>query len=814
MKKAFLSASLFILISFSVIAQQRKVVLLDTGWKFSRTDEKQAALTDFDDKSWQTVTVPHDWAISGPFDIHNDAQTVMVTEDGERKPALRTGRSGSLPWMGIGWYRKKIAIPANAKGSRCFIEFDGAMSHAVVYLNGERVGTWPYGYASFSFELTDKIKYGVDNLLAVRLENPEESSRWYPGAGLYRNVRLVYTNNIHIDHWGTYITTPTVSNQQAGVDFKTTVLNQSDKNQTVQLATSIFTPSGKKITESVKSLSVKSKTDFEQYVTINDPQLWDTETPNLYKAISQLMVNGQVVDTYQTNFGIRSIAFDNNRGFILNGKQTKIKGVCNHQDLGPLGSAVNYRALQRQLELLKQMGCNAIRTSHNPPDPQLLDLCDRMGFLVMDEAFDEWKIQKVKNGYHLLFADWAEKDLRAMIKRDRNHPSVILWSVGNEVPEQKSETGAQTAKFLVDIAHNEDPTRLTTSAFNSIANAVKNGLAAVVDVVGFNYWPANFAKIHAEHPEWKLLGSETESTVSSRGEYMFPVQERKSYKYANKQVSSYDLDAPSWGNAPDIEFATQDAEPYVAGQFVWTGFDYLGEPTPYNNDYPSHSSYFGILDLAGIPKNRYYLYQSNWTDKKVLHLLPHWTWPGREGQITPVHCYTSYSTAELFVNGKSQGIRKKDPAKKYGSYRLTWDSVRYEPGELKVVALDDNNKPTATEVVKTAGEPCQLKLAADRNVIEASGNDLAYVTVNVVDKDGNFCPTAGNDIRFEIEGAGTIRGVCNGDATNTQPLTGNQMKLFNGYCVVVVQSTNLKGQSVIIAKSNGLKTASLTLTSK
>jgi len=814
MKRSFLSACILLFISFVAIAQQRKVVLLDTDWKFSRTDEKQAALTGFDDKSWQTVTVPHDWAISGPFDIHNDAQTVMVIEDGERKPALRTGRSGSLPWMGIGWYRKKIAIPANAKGSRCFIEFDGAMSHAVVYLNGERVGTWPYGYSSFSFELTDKIKYGADNLLAVRLENPEESSRWYPGAGLYRNVRLVYTNNIHIDHWGTYITTPSVSNQQADVNIKTTVLNQLDKNQTVQLTTSIFAPSGKKITETVKSLPVESKTDFEQRVTINNPQLWNTESPNLYKAVSQVMINGQVVDTYETAFGIRSIVFDNNRGFILNGKQTKIKGVCNHQDIGPLGSAVNYRALERQLELLKQMGCNAIRTSHNPPDPQLLDLCDQMGFLVMDEAFDEWKIQKVKNGYHLLFDDWAEKDLRAMIKRDRNHPSVILWSVGNEVPEQKSETGAQTAKFLVDIAHNEDPTRLTTSAFNSIANAVKNGLAAAVDVVGFNYWPANFAKIHAEHPEWKLLGSETESTVSSRGEYMFPVQERKSYKYANKQVSSYDLDAPSWGNAPDVEFATQDAEPYVAGQFVWTGFDYLGEPTPYNNDYPSHSSYFGILDLAGIPKNRYYLYQSTWTDKKVLHLLPHWTWPGREGQVTPVHCYTSYNAAELFINSKSQGIRKKDPAKKYGSYRLTWDSVRYEPGELKVVALDDKNKPLATEIVKTADKPYRLKLSADRNVIEASGNDLTYITVSAVDKDGNVCPTAGNDIRFKIEGAGTIRGICNGDATNIQALTGSEMKLFNGYCVLVVQSTNLKGQTMIKAESDSLKAASLSLTSK
>jgi beta-galactosidase len=798
----------------SAVAQQRKVILLDTGWKFSRTDEKDAASPAFNDNSWQNVTVPHDWAISGPFDMHNDAQTVMVTEDGERKPALRTGRTGSLPWVGVGWYRKNISIPASAKGSRCFVEFDGAMSHAVVYLNGERIGTWPYGYASFSFELTKGVHFGKENILAVRLENLEEASRWYPGAGLYRNVRLVYTNPVHINHWGTYITTPEITDHQAGINIKTEVLNQDGKDQKVQLITEVIDPSGKQVAVNTSDLSVKSQTEAEQKLEVTNPQLWSTETPVLYKAISTLKVNSQTVDVYETSFGIRSIAFDNNRGFILNGKQVKIKGVCNHQDLGPLGSAVNYRAIERQLTLLKEMGCNAIRTSHNPPDPQLLDLCDKMGFLVMDEAFDEWKIQKCKNGYHLLFDDWAEKDLTAMIRRDRNHPSVILWSIGNEVPEQKSETGAQTAKFLVDIAHREDPTRLTTSAFNSIPNAVKNGLAAVVDVVGFNYWPANFAKIHAEHPEWKLLGSETESALSSRGEYMFPVVEQRNHKYPNKQISSYDLDAPSWGNAPDVEFAIQDAEPYVAGQFVWTGFDYLGEPTPYNNDYPSHSSYFGILDLAGIPKDRYYLYQSNWTDKNVLHLLPHWNWPGREGQITPVHCYTSYTTAELFVNGKSQGIRKKNPSEKYGSYRLTWDNVLYEPGELKVVALDADGKPAATEVIKTAGQPYQIKLTPDNDKLTASGKDLSYLLVSVLDKDGNVCPTADDNIRFQITGAGSIKGVCNGDATNTQILTGSEMKLFNGRCVVVVQSSQVKGNISVSALGDGLKAATTILTSK
>lgn len=814
MKRTFLSVSFLLFISFSTMAQHRKIILLDTGWKFSRTDDKHAASANFDDRSWQSVMIPHDWAISGPFDMHNDAQTVMVTEDGERKPALRTGRTGSLPWTGIGWYRKKLIVPASAKGSRCFVEFDGAMSHAVVYLNGERIGTWPYGYASFSFELTDKLQFGKENVLAVRLENPEESSRWYPGAGLYRNVRLVYTNAVHVNHWGTYITTPVISDSRAEVDIKTSIVNQYKKEQSVKLITTIVDPSGKQVGVNTTDIAVKTEATPLQKINIANPKLWSPERPSLYKAITELIVDNQVTDVYQTTFGIRSIAFDNNKGFILNGKQVKIKGVCNHQDLGPLGSAVNYRALERQLILLKQMGCNAIRTSHNPPDPQLLDLCDKIGFLVMDEAFDEWKIQKVKNGYHLLFDEWAEKDLRALIKRDRNHPSVILWSVGNEVPEQKSETGAQTAKFLVDIAHNEDPTRLTTSAFNSIANAVKNGLAATVDVVGFNYWPENFAKIHAGHPEWKLLGSETESAISSRGEYMFPVVERKSYKYKNRQSSSYDLEAPSWGNAPDVEFATQDAEPYVAGQFVWTGFDYLGEPTPYNNDYPSHSSYFGILDLAGLPKDRYYLYQSNWTDKRILHLLPHWTWPGREGQITPVHCYTSYNAAELFVNGKSQGVRKKDASKKYGSYRLTWDSVRYEPGELKVVALTADGKPADAEIVKTAGPPSRLKLQADVNTLKTSGNDLAYIIVSALDKDGNLCPIADNNINFEVKGVGNIKGVCNGDPTNIQTLTGNQMKLFNGYCVMVVQASQLKGNITVSADSDGLQPASLTLVVK
>lgn len=805
MKNIFIAALLLLPLHFFA---QRKTVLLDKDWKFIKTDVSKGQAIDLDDHQWETVSVPHDWAIKGPFDQSADAQTVMVTEDGEKKPALRSGRTGGLPWTGVGWYRKKISIPANEKGKRIFVEFDGAMSHAVVYLNGDSVGTWPYGYASFSFELTDKILFGKENILAVQLQNLEESSRWYPGAGIYRNVRLVFTNPLHIKHWGTYITTPQVTNHQATVRIKTEIQNQANGYEQAELVTKIFDPEGKQV--ATKNFMLNKQTLVDQNFTISNPMLWDIVSPNLYKAVSTIILNHQIVDVYETSFGIRSIAFDNNKGFVLNGRQTKIKGVCNHHDLGPLGAAVNYRAVERQLQLLKEMGCNAIRTSHNPPAPELLTLCDKMGFVVMDEAFDEWKIPKCKNGYNKLFDQWAEKDLRAMIQRDRNHPCVVLWSIGNEVPEQKSKEGAKTAKFLVDIAHNEDPTRLTTSAFNSINDAIKNGLADIVDVVGINYRTHRYPEFHKAHPQWKIIGSETESAVSSRGEYMFPVAVKKSYKNKNKQSSSYDLEAPGWGNAPDVEFALQDDNPYVAGEFVWTGFDYLGEPTPYSNDWPSHSSYFGIIDLAGIPKDRYYLYQSKWSNEKVLHVLPHWNWKGREGAIVPVHCYTSYSAAELFVNGKSQGVQKKDTTT-YGRYRLHWDSVRYESGEIKIVAYDDRGKAVATAIKKTAGEPYRIKLISDKNAISATGKDLVFVTVQILDKEGNLCPLAANNILFETEGDGFVRGVANGDATNLQSLSGGAMQAFNGQCMVAIQSKDKKGSIKVTASSGSLQKAVLYL---
>ncbi|TCJ14585.1 DUF4982 domain-containing protein [Flaviaesturariibacter flavus] len=801
--------SFLVIISFASKAQ-REVVLLDKDWRFIKADVPKAAAVGFDDAQGERVSVPHDWAIKGPFDKNNDAQIVTVTEDGEKKPALRTGRTGGLPWTGVGWYRKVLPIPAKQKGRRCFIEFDGAMSHAVVYLNGDSIATWPYGYASFSFELTDKIKPGQKNVLAVRLENQEESSRWYPGAGIYRNVRLVFTNPVHVQHWGTYITTPEVNNKQATVHIRTGIQNQSGIEKPVTVVTTIFNSSGKQVAANKVTLAVGKEGVAEQNLAVGNPSLWDIETPYLYRAACTLVVDNKPVDVFETSFGIRTIAFDSNNGFFLNGRQTKINGVCNHHDLGPLGAAVNYRAIERQLQLLKEMGCNGIRTSHNPPAPELLELCDKMGFVVMDEAFDEWKMAKCKNGYNKLFDQWAEKDLRAMIKRDRNHPSVILWSIGNEIAEQKSPNGAATAKFLVDIAHDEDPTRLTTAAFNSLDNAIKNGLADGVDVVGLNYWNYRFAEIHKAHPRWKLIGSETQSTVSSRGEYMFPAVERKSAKYTNRQSSSYGMEAPGWGNSPDVEFAWLDANEYVPGEFVWTGFDYLGEPTPYNNNWPSHSSYFGIIDLAGIPKDLYYLYQSHWAGGKVLHVLPHWNWKGREGALTPVHCYTSFPSVELFVNGKSQGMQRKDTTR-YGRYRLRWDSVRYEPGEIKVVAYDDNGKIAATETRKTAGAPYQIKLIADRATIHAGQKDLSFVTVKLLDKEGNLCPVASNNISFQLSGAGTIRGVANGDATNTRVLSGTEIQLFNGQCIVVIQSAERAGSVHLVASSPGLAHAKLDL---
>ena len=783
----------------------RQVLSFNSDWRFLKSDPDGAALPAFDDSKWENVKVPHDWAIGGPFDKDNDIQYTTIVEDGEEKPSQHTGRTGGLPHVGRGWYRKSFSISENLVGMRFFAEFDGVMSHSEVYLNGKFVGSWPYGYSSFCFELTDPIRFDRENVLAVRADVKPHASRWYPGAGIYRNVRLTAVHPVHVAHWGTYITTPEVSQSEAQIRIQTTIRNQSGYLEEVELETEILDPAGKRVSSSLSKESIESSKVLEQKLCVKDPVLWSTSAPRLYKAVSHVTVKGKLVDQYETAFGIRELRFDPHEGFFLNEQKLRFQGVCMHHDLGPLGAAVNRRAIQRQFEILKEMGCNALRTSHNPPAPEVLEICDRMGILVIAEAFDEWRHPKCENGYHTLFDEWAEKDLRAMIKRDRNHPCVVMWSIGNEIGEQGAENGAEVAKFLTDICHDEDPTRPVTAGFNMSDSAIENGLAEVVDIPGWNYKPHMYEKYGLEHPDWIQYGSETESCVSTRGEYYFPVEEERDRRRETLQVTSYDLSAPSWGYPPDREFKAQEECPFILGEFVWTGFDYLGEPTPYQREWPSRSSYFGIVDLCGLPKDRYYLYRSHWSDKETLHLLPHWNWEGREGEITPVHCYTSYDAAELFLNGKSLGIKVKNPDSVFDRYRLIWDDVKYEPGVLKVVAFDGNGQAVAEKEMKTAGEPAGIELIPDRRRIRADGRDLSFITVKIMDAEGILCPLADYVVHFSLEGQGKIAAVGNGNPVSTEPFVADRRRAFHGLCMLIVSSAEgAVGEIRIRASSEGL----------
>ena len=790
----------------------RLVMLLDRDWKFINMEVVDAENPGTSDADWDRVTIPHDWAISGEFDKSIDPQKIMVLEDGERKPMMRTGRTGGLPHIGIGWYRRNIEIPASYEKKRVYIEFDGAMSHARVFMNGEFVGEWPYGYASFGLDVTPHVKYGETNVLAVRLENKPQSSRWYPGAGLYRNVRLVVTNPVHVRQWGTYLTTPDIAEGIGTVQLATTVLNHTGKIKEVTLMTSITTRDGTVVAEHTLEAKISEITTVNQLLEVPEPILWSTEYPIMYSAVTRILEGTREVDVYTTPFGFRYFEFTNDRGFFLNGERTQLNGVCLHHDLGPLGAAVNLSSLKHRMKLLQEMGCNSIRTSHNPPAPEMLDLADEMGFLVIDESFDEWKYPKCENGYNTLWDEWAEKDMVAMIHRDRNHPSVIMWSIGNEIREQGLEGGAEYCQFLVDICKREDPTRPTTAGFNQWEAAIKNGFADIVDVAGWNYKPQHYAFIHKKFPHWKMYGSETASTVSSRGEYFFPAEEKVHFTREPYHSSSFDLEFPRWATSPDREFAAQDSFTFMAGEYVWTGFDYLGEPTPYNIQWPSRSSYFGIIDLCGIPKDRYYLYQSKWTDKEVLHLLPHWNW--EEGQQVSVHCYTSFDRAELFLNGHSLGIREKDPSSLYTSYRLVWDQITCHPGELQVVALGSDNKPLKESFVRTAGEPDGIILEADRSEILADGKELAFVTVTITDDQGNICPRANNLVQFTVEGAGILKVVGNGDPTSLESFVKPFRKAFNGKCMAIIQSTQTPGTMVLKAESAGLTTQTITILTK
>jgi len=776
----------------------RETVGFNDGWRFCKGDVAAQAVA-FDDSQWRELDLPHDWGIEGPF--------------GAGLP----NRTGKLPWAGIAWYRKTFFSPESDRGKRIFIDFDGAMSDAKVWLNGQYVGGWPYGYASFRLDLTEHIKPGMDNTIAVRLENKAESSRWYPGGGIYRNVRLVKTDPVHIDHWGISVTTPEVAEGKATVSVEAKVSGAG-------AGTEVF----HRIIEADVGGCGTNCT-----LVVESPKCWSLEQPSLYTLETVVKQDGRIVDRVETSFGIRTIEYTKD-GFFLNGKKVRMNGVCLHHDLGPLGTAVNKRALERQVEILQSMGCNAIRTAHNPPAPELLEICDRLGMLVQVEAFDCWKRKKTANDYARFFPEWHERDLRAMIRRDRNHPSVVMWSIGNEVREQGGKSGLSVARQLAAIVRDADPTRPVTAGCNN-KKAGWNGFQKTVDLFGYNYKPYLYGQFRKANPVQPLYGSETASTVSSRGEYFFPVSDEKSMgKGGFFQISSYDLSAPPWGNCPDVEFAAQDRFPWVFGEFVWTGFDYIGEPTPYNKDktnllnvgdpnekkrmaeelerlegnIPSRSSYFGILDLCGFKKDRFYLYQARWRPElPMAHILPHWNWPERIGKVVPVHVYTSGDEAELFLNGKSLGRRKKGEYE----YRLRWDDVVYEPGELHVVAFR-NGKRWAEDAMKTTGAPFKVELTADRSAIAADGADLSFITVRVSDRDGLLVPRSHNKIEFGISGPGEIIAVGNGDPTSHELFQASERKVFNGLALVVVRSRkNEPGTIHLTARSEGLQGAEISV---
>ena len=805
----------------AMIQAQRSEFLLEKNWKFTKGDVTGAVSPEFDDSKWETVSVPHDWAIFGPFDRNNDLQNVAITQNFEKKASVKTGRSGGLPYVGVGWYRTKFDVPA---GKQATLVFDGAMSEARVYVNGEEACFWPFGYNSFHCNVTELLnETGKNNVLSVRLENKPQSSRWYPGAGLYRNVRVVTTDRIYVPVWGTQLTTPHVSSEYASVRLRTEIANAGEHN--IRVVTEIVSPDGKVVAVKDNTGKINHGRPFEQNFLVNSPALWSPETPYLYKASSKIYVDGKQVDEYITRFGIRSIEIVADKGFFLNGKHRKFQGVCNHHDLGPLGAAVNVAALRHQLTLLKDMGCDAVRTSHNMPAPELVELCDEMGFMMMIEPFDEWDIAKCENGYHRYFGEWAERDMVNMLRHYRNNASVVMWSIGNEVPTQCSPEGYKVASFLQDICHREDPTRPVTCGMDQVSCVLENGFAAMIDVPGLNYRAHRYVESYNALPQNIILGSETASTVSSRGVYKFPVEKRASVRYDDHQCSGYDVECCYWSNIPDVDFALADDYDWTIGQFVWTGFDYLGEPSPYDTDsWPSHSSVFGIIDLASLPKDRYYLYRSVWNKNvNTLHILPHWTWPGREGENTPVFVYTNYPGAELFINGKSYGkqrkltageseaLQGKDSLALQRRYRLMWMDVPYEPGELKVVAYDAAGKPVEEKTVHTAGKPHHLELVADRTGLVADGKDLAYITVRVVDKDGNLCPSDNRLVSFSVKGAGRYRAAANGDATSLDLFHLPKMPAFNGQLTAIVQSTEQSGEIVFEAKAKGLRTGKIVL---
>ena len=773
---------------------QRSTINLKT-WQFSR-----------DSVNYKPVTIPHDWAINGPFDKKWDLQFVAIVQNGETEKTEKSGRSGALPWIGRGFYKTTVDLKKLPKTA--ILEFDGAMADPHVYINGKLAGHWAYGYNAFRVDAAPYLKKGK-NEISVSLNNREESSRWYPGGGLYRPVQLVTNADAAtINPWGCYFRTESIGDGKAEVSICTNI-NNVDK--TLSIENQLVDAAGKVVAQ-FKYGDFDAQGNVVKKLTVDNAQLWSPETPYLYKLITRLYRNNRLIDQTQQKVGIRTVRVAQYDGFQLNGVSRKIKGVCLHHDLGPLGAAVNKAALIRQIRTMKDMGCDAIRTAHNMPSTWQMEVCDSMGMMVMAESFDMWIYPKCKNGYALNFKEWADKDMENLVLNHRNHPSIVMWSIGNEIPEQWSKEGRDISEHLQDICHKFDPTRPVTQGMDQAGGALKSGFAQVMDVPGFNYRVHKYDNNIKQLPKGFLLGSETASTVSSRGVYKFPVEASDSKTYADGQCSSYDVEYCPWSNLPDDDWRMQDDRDYTIGEFVWTGYDYLGEPSPYDEYWPSRSSYFGICDLAGLPKDRYYLYRSHWRkDDATLHVLPHWTFPGREGETTPVYCYTSWPSAELFVNGKSQGRIVKNADTRLDRYRLRWNNVKYEPGEIKVVAYDYDGTPKGEKIIRTAGAPARIVLKADRNSISSKGEDLSFVTVSVVDKDGNPCPTATNKMKFNVSGAAKFRAACNGDATSLVAFNSTEMPLFSGELVVVVEGLK-RGAATLSVSADGLTTATLPIT--
>ncbi len=823
-----LFVSLLLCLVFSVHAKTYEGMRMsfNDNWLFHKGDIESGESVQLNDENWQKVTLPHDWAIEGPFNPKHNA------------------RNGGLPFHGKGWYRKHFDLPESAKDKTIYVRFDGAMYNAHVYVNGELLGNRPFGYIGFEYDISDYVKFGSDtNVIAVTMSPEDLSARWYPGAGIYRDTWLEVNHPVHLKTWSTFVSTPKVTDQSATISYSTTISNSAENNR-FTLKASVLDSDGNLVAQTTSQstkISKGTEKEIKLELEVSQPTRWDTENPYLYTVKSEVMVDGNVVDVKETPLGIRELEFTATDGFHLNGRRVQIQGVCLHHDNGPLGAIANRRAIQRKLEIMKSMGVNSVRTSHNPPSPLLVELADKMGILLQVESFDVWKIQKqsVHHAYNKYFDEWHETDLRDMIKQFRNNPSVIMWSIGNEIIEQREKDGYKLTRHLTKIAHDEDPTRLVAAGFNNHRGALKNGLAAEVDIVGLNYKPLQYEEIHKKYPNWRLLASETSSITSTRGKYHFPVEKYQTHD--SRYVTSYDIIGPIWSYPPDVEFEYLDKTPAVMGEYMWTGFDYLGEPTPYggrdhsgdgywNKDWPVRSSSFGAVDLVGLPKDRYFLYQSQWTSKPMVHVLPHWNWQNHIGQTIPVYAYTNAEEVELFVNGKSMGKKVKgvDKAelivdfirwdesgqKGYKSpYRLRWD-VKYQPGNIKVVAYT-KGKVVAEKQIFTSGSPASVSLQADRSVLTADGQDLSYVTVSILDNEGHLVPTAENKVRFFVEGAGEIAAVGNGDSATLAPFKTDYRRAFSGKAMLIVKTKKGEtGKITVRAFSERLKGQTITLQSQ